>query len=555
MQTWRSLARLFEGSGKLVALSLGLALGQSLALIPIGLIVRHAFDTVIPAGNRTELVLVGAVVLGLFVLAAGIGLLNRYIMLSATKKAIARLREELLVRIQSLPRAWLDGEDLAHVHSTVVQDSERVDVMSNALLGLVLPALFVAAALLATLAFVDWRLLALLLAVLPVLVVSGRWLSYRVHGLVQGYQRTFDTFSARILTNLRGGVTIRVQGAEENELRGGRAEISKLAEENVRLAWLWHAQAAVQGVIAAVGGMLVLVLGGLAVVAGDLSIGALLSFFSVLALVRGQVHTALAWIPQVAVGREALVRLERLLNLEAPQPYAGRRRLAFGGAVTVDGVSFGYGSVPVLRDLNLSIEPGECVALTGPNGAGKSTLVALLLGLYRPDHGLLSADGVPYDELDLSDLRRGMGVLLQDPLLFRGRVRDNIAYGATGATNQEIEDAVSAATAAEVIAELPRGYSSEVGNDGELLSGGQRQRIALARALVRRPAMLILDEPSSHLDDETTQRLLRNLSELAWSPSILLISHDPAVAAAADRLVEIRDGRALAAPMPSPSSA
>jgi ABC-type multidrug transport system fused ATPase/permease subunit len=544
---WRSFARLFDGSGRLVALSVALALGQSLALVPIGLLVRRAFDTAIPQGDRGELVLLGATVVALFAAAAGLGLASRHVMLKSTKRAVLRLRSDLLARIQALPRAWLDREDVARVHATVVQDSERADVMANAVLAIVLPAAVVATALLASLAFIDLELLALLLAVLPVLVALGRWLNHRALALVHVYQRTFDTFSGRILSNLRALVTIRAQVAEEAELRAGRGEIARLSEEGRRLAWAWQLHAAAQGTTAALAGMLVLVLGGLRVIDGSMSLGALLSFFGVLALVRGQVTTALTWVPQVVVGREALARLERLMDADADQPYRGRRRIAFEGRLDVDDVTFGYGGQPVLRDLRLSLAGGERVALTGPNGAGKSTLVALVLGLYRPDVGALRADGVAYDELDLRELRRGIGVLLQDPVLFRGSVRDNIAYGAEAASDAEVEAAAVAAIADEVVAHLPEGYATEVGTDGQLLSGGERQRIALARALLGRPPLLVLDEPSSHLDDETTARLLDRLRDLDWTPAVLLITHDPAVARAADRVVELRDGRVVAA--------
>jgi ATP-binding cassette subfamily B protein len=545
MRTWRAFARLFEGSRRLVGLSLALALAQSAALVPIGLLVRHVFDESIPDSDRGGIVVAGAAVLALFIFAAALGLLSRYAILTTTKRALSRLRLDLLGRIQTLPRSWLDREDLGQVHSTVVQDSERVDMMANALLGFVLPAAIVSAALLASLALIDVRLLLLLVVVLPLPVLLGRWMNKRVLGLVRVYQGTFDTFSSRILSNLRAATTIRAQVAEAAELRAGAGEIAKLAEEGRRLAWLWQAQMAVQSTTAAFAGMLVLVVGGLAVVDGDISLGALLSFFGVLALVRGQVNVALNLMPQVVVGREGLARLERLLDLDAAEPYRGRRELDFSGAVAVENVTLGYEGRRVLTDVSLSIAPGECVALTGPNGAGKSSLVALLLGLYRPDAGRLCADGVPYGELDMKSLRRAMGVVLQDPVLLRGSVRENIAYGALDATEADVVAAAETATAAQAIAALPDGYASEVGDDGDRLSGGERQRVALARALLGRPPLLVLDEPSSHLDDATTARLLANLAELPWSPAILLITHDPTVAAAADRVAELRDGRVV----------
>jgi ATP-binding cassette subfamily B protein len=539
----RSLARLLEGTRWLVGLSLAAAVAQSLALVPVGLIVRHVFDTVIPRGDRGQLVILGLAALGLYLVASGLSLVSRYVVLDATKRAVARLRCDLLARIQTLPQSWLDRADVGQVHSTVVQDSERVDVMVNALLGLVLPAIVITTALLGTLAFVDLRLLALLLTVIPVLMVLGRVLTEQVRGRVRRFQSSFDTFSSRILANLRAATTIRTLGAEPTELGAGAAEIAALSEEGRRMAWLAQAQAVSQGTTAALAGIIVLVLGGLGVIGHDLSLGDLLSFFTLLALARGQATQVLTWLPQMVIGRESLGRLDRLLETEAPPPYRGGRRIAFRGEVALEGVSFDYGAGPVLHEVDLGVQSGERVALSGPNGAGKSTIVGLLLGLYRPDRGRLTADGVPYDELDVRELRLRIGVLLQDPVLFRGTVRANIAYGRSGVREEEVVAAAEAATAAEAIAGLSAGYDAEVGDDGELLSGGERQRVALARALLGRPPLLILDEPSTHLDATATGRLLENLAALPWEPTVLLITHDPQVAAVADRVVEIRDGR------------
>ena len=546
MRTWRSFARLLEGSRRLLALSVGVAAVQSLSLVPFGLLVRHVFDSVIPHRDKGQLVLLGALLLVLYLVAAGLGLFSRYVVLTATKRAVDRLRNDVIARMQTLPRAWLDRTDLGSLHSTVVEDSQRVDVMANAVLGQVLPAMVVSAALLGSLVFIDLRLLLVLLAVIPVLLVVSRLLAERVRRLARKFQGSFDTFSSRVLRNLRMVTTIRAQVAESAELAAGAAEIDELSRNGVRMAWLAQAQAVMQGATSAIAGMLVLVLGGLAVISHKLSTGDLLSFFTVLALVRGQATVAVSFFPQIVVGREALARLARLLAIEEPQPYAGRRRIEFSGALSVEDVSFGYGATPILHELSLTIEPGEHVALKGPNGMGKSTLVALMLGLYRPDAGKLLADGAPYDELDVRDLRRSMGVLLQDPILFRGSVRDNIAYGARAAGDEDVAAAARTATADEVIDQLPHGYLTEVGDDGGQLSSGQRQRIALARALMGRPPLLILDEPTSHLDEPTTVRLTQNLAALPWEPAVLLITHDPLVATSAGRILEMRDGRLVA---------
>jgi ABC-type multidrug transport system fused ATPase/permease subunit len=194
-----------------------------------------------------------------------------------------------------------------------------------------------------------------------------------------------------------------------------------------------------------------------------------------------------------------------------------------------------------VSDIDLRIEPGERVAIVGPSGAGKSTVVSLIAGLYRPSEGHLEADGVPYDELDLDDLRHSIGIALQDPIVFSGTVLENIAYG-RGATSERAALRAARAAAADFVESLPDGLHTEVGEEGVRLSGGQRQRLAIARALLHEPPFLVLDEPSTYLDRGTIEELMSNLASLPHDPAILVVTHDPEVAEAMDRIVQLRDG-------------
>ena len=196
----------------------------------------------------------------------------------------------------------------------------------------------------------------------------------------------------------------------------------------------------------------------------------------------------------------------------------------------------------MVRDVHLDLRPGSTVAIVGPNGAGKSTLLYLILGFYRPQRGELRAEGVPYERIDLGDLRRGIGVVMQHPTFFAGTVRENITYGCPEATPDEIGRAARIALADDFIRTLPAGYDTPIGEGGVLLSGGQVQRIAIARALLRRPSLLILDEPTNHLETPAIGRLLQNLATLEPRPGVLIISHDREVLGYADRLYRIEDG-------------
>jgi ABC-type bacteriocin/lantibiotic exporter with double-glycine peptidase domain len=308
------------------------------------------------------------------------------------------------------------------------------------------------------------------------------------------------------------------------------------------MVWRASAYTIVQQAVAAAAGVVVLMVGGWAAAEGKMTLGELLAFYAIVALLLRQVTLVTSSVPVVLSGYESIARLDDILEADYPEPYTGDRLIAFRGGLTVEDVSFSYGREPLLHDVSMGAEPGDQIALVGPNGAGKSTLVGLIVGLYRPQKGRLLADGVPYAELDMPVLRRRMGVVLQDPVILPGTIAENIAYGRPGATETEIREAAEWATAADFISGLADGYDTHVGDEGTLLSGGQRQRIAIARALLSRPVLLILDEPTTHLDDASIRRLMANLKELPGSPTLLLISHDPEVARLAERVHHLRDG-------------
>ncbi|HEY1357608.1 MAG TPA: ABC transporter ATP-binding protein, partial [Thermoleophilaceae bacterium] len=538
---WRTFARLFTGSRRLLAISLAVSIAQSVLLVPIALIIRHAFDHLIPDGDKGALLWSGAAILGLYLASAGLALLGRYTVVRANKEAIARLRISLLERIYTLPRAHFDRSDLGTLHSTIVQDSERLDLMTYALVGSLLPAAITCIGLVAVLAALNIALLALLLAVMPILMILGRVLAHAARRHTRDFQLAFDVFSKRVQFTLRAMTMTKAHGAEELELSRRRAEIEEVARTSGAMQWQQNVYTLVQGSVAAIAGVIVLVAGGAAVADHSISLGTLLSFYAGIALLRGQATSVLVAMPVVISGRESMERLQEILDLTEPQPYEGTRRIDFHGGVTLEDVEFGYEDVPVLNGVSLRISPGEQVALIGPNGAGKSTIVSLVLALYRPDSGRLLMDGVPLDELDVVELRRRIGVILQDPIIFRGTVRENIAYGRPDVSDADLRAAAELAGAAGFVERLADGYDTDVGDEGVLLSAGQRQRIAIARSLLSKPALLILDEPTSHLDQRGTEMLVANLRDLEGAPAVLMISHDLVVADQADRVYLVRD--------------
>lgn len=540
----RTLSRLVAHSRRLAAWSFGLSILQSLALIPIALLVREAFDEALPNEDKGQLLLLAAAILGLYLLALAIGLAGRYAVLRVTKPAVADIRSELMEHVIWLPASFHDSTDGARLHSLVVQDTERLDVMAKALLAIVIPALGTAALLLTALAVVEPVLLAIVAVTMAALIALHRVLRRTLHDRLASWQETSDSFSAEALGAIRSFRLIKARNAEELEIAAVAERAEELGASGMRLGWVQNATALGQVAIGGAAGAIVLLAGGIAVIDGTMTLGDLIAFLAVMALARGQLNWVVSALPDVQKGAAAVERIDEVLSRDDPQPYPGGREVTVAGGIALEQVTFGYNPAepPVLRSVSLSLQPAEWVAVLGPTGAGKTTLAALLLGLYRPWQGRVLIDGVPLDELEVRSVRRQLGVLLQEDGVRDWSVADNIALGRPGTGAAEIEAAARLSTADEFIVDLPAGYSTRIGDGGQQLSSGQRQRIALARAVLGSPPLLILDEPTSHLDPPTARRVLDNLETLAPRPTLILITHDPLVAERADRVVEVRGG-------------
>jgi ABC-type multidrug transport system fused ATPase/permease subunit len=422
--------------------------------------------------------------------------------------------------------------------------------------GLALPAAVVAVALVVVALIVSPILFLTTLIVVPPLLFGARLVLRRMRTRQQRWALSSRAFSAQLQLLLRALITTKAAGAESWELRRRAQHAGELAEDYRAFGAALAGVNALQNAIAATAGTAVLVIGGIAIARHTMTLGNMLAFYAVLALLLRQLHAVGFQSDVVIIGLRSLIDIESLLGIGAEAPYSGGgRALKFRGGISIEHVSFAYedvdepastgGRSPVLRDVDLAIDPSERLAVVGPNGAGKSTLVNLLLGLYEPQRGSLRAGGVPYRELDMRHLRQQIGVVLQDPVLLPGTIRENIAYANPDASDAAVRAAAETATAADFIDALPQGYWTPVGDEGVGLSGGQRQRIAIARALMGSPSLLILDEPTTYLDEAAVLALMARLLALPHAPTVLLVTHDPQVATHAERVIELRDGRVV----------
>ena len=474
---------------------------------------------------------------------AALMLWTRWLAVRATKAAVVRLRRELIDRLYARPSGWFDRRDVGTLQSTIVQDSERLDVMSAALIALFLPSALIAAALAGALAYTNLTLFLLLATVLPVLVVVSRLLARRVRAITRVWQSALDAYSTGTLLALRSMRFVRSHGLEDAEVaRRGRV-VDELGDSGLRLGWSHALFLVVNGAVPAAAAVVVIVVGGVAVIEGRMTLGELLSAYTLIALLRAQGQTLLVAVPMLIMGRESLERLESLLEQTDVEPYTGTRQVDFSGAVRLDDVVFGYLAAmpPLLRSVRRRSSRVRSSLSPGRTGAGKSTIARLILGLYRPWNGRVLADGVPFDELTCGPCEAGSRSPSRIPGSLRRRSRRT---SATRSRHPRMPTSARqpGSSAHAFIERLPEGDQTRVGDEAALISGGERQRLGLARAVARQPALLILDEPTTSLEGAAVVAVVAALRALPSRPAILAITHSDLVARAADRVYRLEHG-------------
>ncbi|HET6363082.1 MAG TPA: nucleotidyltransferase family protein [Gemmatimonadota bacterium] len=527
-------------TGSLAISTLATAL-QSLLFIPALLLVRRAFDTAIPRGDVTGLVWIGLGIVLIRAATSGLSLLLRAYMLRATRGAVAELRGDLMARLYSLSRRYFTRADYANLHTRIVQDTQRIETISQKLFSNALPAFLTVPVLAGVLLYLDWRLALLGLLLVPLLWFATRITSRNVRNQVVRNQRAFERFSKGVRFAISHVDLTRVRAYEKDEVARQRSAINGLSEtgHNMAMAFATHGQ--VQHTITNFGGICLLVAGGALVASGGMTIGELLAFFVAANQLGGYANTVLGSIPDVIAVSQYLATLQDVMMRGEPEPYSGKQNPDLRAGIAVRNVTFAYEGAPVLRDASLFLPPGSNVAIIGPNGSGKSTLLHLLLGFYRPQAGSLAVGELEYDDVDMRELRRSFGLVPQRPAFFHGTIRENVAYGHPDASENEVTAACQRAHADDFIQRLPQAYETPIGERGYRLSGGECQRLAIARALLGDPRVLVLDEPTNHLDIETVGRLMRELT--GNHRTVITISHDPEVVQLADTVYHLAEGK------------
>ncbi|KPQ19010.1 ABC transporter transmembrane domain-containing protein [Halomonas sp. HL-93] len=472
------------------------------------------------------------------------------------ERLAADLRQRVFDHLLSLEPSFFesasDGRAAGEIASRLTADTSVLQSLFGSSVSLALRNVVMLIGAVVLMLITQPWLSAMVLVGIPATLLPIVWYGRRVRRLSRTSQDRVAELGRYAEEALSGIQTLQAftHEAEDKTHYGQRVEqaFGSAVERTQQRAWLTGIAMLV--VFAAVG--LMLWQGGQAVLAGTMSAGELSAFIFYAVLAAGAIATLAEVAGDVQRAAGAAERLLELLDTQpAIQSPANPHALPNPprGEITLKNISFTYPGreTPALEGFDLHIQPGERVAVVGPSGAGKSTLLALLLRFYDPCHGRITLDGMDIRTLDLAALRGTMGLVAQEPVLFSGSVADNLRYGDPDATSERLRIAAQDASALDFIDALPQGFDTPLGPGGVQLSGGQRQRLAIARALLKDPAVLLLDEATSALDAESERLVQQALDRLMVGRTSIVIAHRLATVIAADRLLVLDGGRLVAA--------
>jgi ATP-binding cassette subfamily B multidrug efflux pump len=513
------------------------------------LVIRRAIDdlrsgpvTVHKLGVNALLLLAVAATKGIF------QFLTRWIVIGVSREIEFDLRNDLFRHLEGLSYSFYQRTRTGDIMARATNDLNAVRMLLGPAIMYSANTLVFTAGALAFMWHISHRLTIYAFLPLPVVSIVIQYFGRQIHERFERIQAMFSDISARAQENFSGVRVIRAYAQEESEIEGFERSNREYIARSLKLVrlmgMLWPTLETMLGLAI----VLVLWLGGREVLLGRIGVGDFVAFNTYMVQLTWPI-IALGWVINIfqrgtaSLGRIHDLMVEKPEITDAPgvRPPPAERELR--GDIEFRNLSFAYNGVPVLHDVNLHIPAGSSLAIVGPTGSGKTTLVNLIPRIYDGEPGAVLIDGKPIREYPLEVLRRNIGFVPQETFLFSETVRENIAFGVENATDEDVRWAAEAANIATEIEEFPDKYKTMVGERGITLSGGQKQRTAIARALIRNPRILILDDALSSVDTHTEDKILNHLREVMHGRTTIFISHRVSTVRNADRIAVLHGGR------------
>ena len=532
----------------LATAQLACAIGMTLAVFVFPNATRIVIDRIIPDPARHgEFGFWIALSVFGFLLKDGLNSLRIFVNNTFEQKVIYDIREDLYSKIQQLPLRWFDTRRTGDVMTRVVED---VTNMERVLIDGIEQGLVAALQVIGVGIFLFYlNPVVATWATLPVpLLAVGAWFySTKGRDRYRNQRDASSDLNAILHDNISGIRQIKAYAAEEPELGRFNRYSEALRRASLRMMKWWAIYSPLMSFVRMTGYVFVLAFGGRAVMDGSLKMGDFTAFFLSLSLFYDPIDRLNGLNQMILSGRAAADRVFEILDSEnepnaidgASLPPEIRAHVRF------DGVSFSYGDQPTLHEVDLEARPGQTIALVGSTGAGKSTVLSILTRFYEHDSGSVTIDGIDIATLSKQSLRSHLGYVTQEPFLFNGTVRENLALAKRAATDAEMWAALDAAHADAFVRELPQQLDTNVGERGVKLSGGEKQRLSIARALLKNAPILLLDEATASVDSETERQIQDALDRLMQNRTAFVIAHRLSTIRNADKIYVLEKGRVI----------
>jgi len=509
---------------------------------------KEIVDTGITLGNRDRVMHL-ALIYGTFqILQAGFVFTFIYLAGVLGERVQYDLRKMLFNHLQDLSLSYYAQNSVGRLIARVTSDTGRVSDLLTwgvvdttwALMNIITSITFMA--------IINWRLALIVFTIIPVMVYIAIQFRKKILVEYRVSRRTNSKITGAYNENFQGVRVVKALLREDENTREFQNLTTKMYKASYRAAWLSALFLPTVQIIAAVALGLIVGYGGSQIQIGLMTIGGIQAFVSYLTFMMWPVQDLARVYAEM---QHSIASAERIFKLADTPPEVHDRDDAIDaktlmGEIEFDHVDFFYEErKPVLTDFSLKVRPGEMIALVGPTGGGKSTIVNLLCRFYEPRKGVIRINGLDYMEYKLASIHSRIGIVLQTPHLFSGNVRDNIRYGRLNASDEEVVEAAKIAGAHDFIVTLEKGYDHNVGESGNLLSVGQKQLISLARAVLARPELFIMDEATSSVDTLTEALIQRGMEALMKGRTSFVIAHRLSTIRRADRILVIEDGKII----------
>ncbi len=514
-------------------------------------VVRRAVDDLNHNGiSHQKILIFSALLVGLALSKGVFQFLTRWLVIGVSREIEYDLRNDLFRHLESLSYSHYQKNRTGDIMARATNDLNAVRMLLGPAIMYTANTLVFTAVALVFMWHISPKLTLYTFAPLPLASIVVQYFGRRIHERFEKIQAQFSDISARAQENFSGARVVRAYAQEEAEIALFETSNQEYVTRSLPLArltgMLWPTLEMLLGFAL----VLVLWLGGREVLMHKISLGDFVAFNTYIVMLTWPV-IALGWVINIFQrGTASMGRINEILVAQPEITDAAvapdlRQTQTLRGEIEFRHLDFSYDGVPVLKDVNLTVPAGSSLAIVGPTGSGKTTLVSLLPRIYDAQPGSLLIDGRPIREYPLEALRRNIGFVPQETFLFSDSVRENIAFGVETASDEQVRNAAEAANIAIDIEGFPEGYSTMVGERGITLSGGQKQRSAIARAIIRDPRILVLDDALSSVDTYTEEKILNHLREVMRGRTTIFISHRVSTVRSADRIAVLHEGRVV----------